>query len=69
MPIVRQSRATTAVSGLTDESVIADIFGHYCSIVYKAVLNSIVLSLNLLGDCVKQLGRVQVGMATNLAIR
>ena len=65
----RQSRANTAVSGLTDESVIGDIFGHYCSIVYKAVLNSVVLSLNLLGDCVKQLGRVQTGMASTLQTR
>ena len=56
------SRAATAVSGLTDESVIGDIFGYYCSLVYEAVLESIVSSLLVIGDCVKPPGRMQSGI-------
>ncbi|XP_048577711.1 dynein axonemal heavy chain 8 isoform X3 [Nematostella vectensis] len=56
------TRVTTAVSGLTEESVIGDIFGHYCSLVFDAVLASIVSSLRLVGDCVKPLGRAVSGI-------
>lgn len=56
------TRAATAVSGLTDESVIGDIFGHYCSLVYQAVLESIVSSLLIIGDCVKPPGRKKSGI-------
>lgn len=56
------TRAATAVSGLTDESVIGDIFGHYCSLVYQAVLECIVSSLLIIGDCVKPPGRMQSGI-------
>lgn len=56
------TRAATAVSGLTDESVIGDIFGYYCGLVYEAVLESIVSSLLVIGDCVKPLGRMQSGI-------
>ena len=56
------TRAATAVSGLTDESVIGDIFGHYCSLVYQAVLECINSSLLIIGDCVKPPGRMQSGI-------
>ena len=56
------TRAATAVSGLTDESVIGDIFGYYCSLVYQAVLECIVSSLFIIGDCVKPPGRMQSGI-------
>ncbi|XP_068697910.1 dynein axonemal heavy chain 8-like [Montipora foliosa] len=56
------TRAATAVSGLTDESVIGDIFGYYCSLVYQAILESIVSSLLIIGDCVKPPGRMHSGI-------
>lgn len=56
------TRAATAVSGLTDETVIGDIFGYYCSLVYQAVLECIVSSLTVIGDCVKPPGRKQSGI-------
>lgn len=62
MSSVPGTRAATAVSGLTDESVIGDIFGHYCSLVYQAVLECIVSSLLIIGDCVKPPGRMQSGI-------
>ena len=62
MSSVPGTRAATAVSGLTDETVIGDMFGHYCSLVYDAVLEAVVSSLMLMGDCVKPLGRVQSGV-------
>lgn len=56
------TRAATTVSGLTDESVIGDIFGHYCGLVYQAILESIVSSLLVVGDCVKPPGRMHSGI-------
>ena len=63
------TRAATAVSGLTDETVIGDIFGHYCSLIYQAVLDSVVSSLLLIGDCVKPLGRMPSGIKVKNGIK
>lgn len=60
------TRAATAVSGLTDETVIGDIFGHYCSLVYDAVLEAVVSSLMLMGDSVKPPGRMQSGVSVKV---
>lgn len=56
------TRVGTGVSGLTDESVIGDIFGHYCSMVFDSVLSSILSSLMVFGDCVQPLGRMTSGI-------
>lgn len=63
------TRGATAVSGLTDESVIGDIFGHYCSMVFDGVLTSIVSSLMVFGDCVKPLGRLTSGIQVSQGSR
>ena len=45
-------RTGTSVSGVTEESIIAEIYTHYCGLAHKALLQCIQRSLELLYHCV-----------------